>query len=153
VTLRYTDKLNKEHFLLVLPIKEGLNGFSNNPVLLDNIQLPFSYDLISYNMYVTQSNGKLDCYKHYFNTGPGAFYPITLKELDMECDKLRRGEMNTRCTFKFKPNFKMQRNAQIFLDFVGMEAHSNKCSWSQEIGSSIFSDPEPVQCESNLKGD
>lgn len=74
-------------------------------IKLNQVALPFSYDLPNHNIYVTDKTGSFVGYKQYFNAGPNVFYKNYLKFLDISCDDMSAGNGNTFCSFNFVPNF------------------------------------------------
>lgn len=73
IGIEYTDPDSVARYLTFIPIISSGN-IQSLKLYLDNILLPYSYDLPNYNMYVTTKTGAFDSYIEFFNTGANSFY-------------------------------------------------------------------------------
>ena len=66
--------------------------------------MPNSYDMPNIFFYITNKDGKLNSYNHFFNSGMNTFATNYMKELEFTCASMTEGLLNTHCTITFKPS-------------------------------------------------
>jgi hypothetical protein len=103
ISLEYIDSMGLIHFALLIPIYENLGAvLAQQELKIKQILLPFSYDVPNYNLFFTKKDGSIINYKEYINSGPGVFYPVSLSDVDVQCQDYFQGVLNTFCSFYFR---------------------------------------------------
>lgn len=95
-----------------------------------NVLLPYSFDLPEYIIYMTNNTGAIMDYKENYNVGFQQFYTGYLKEVDIVCDQIFEGALNTACTISFVPNHYLQRYSRIVIKMEGFWVNVNVCTLS-----------------------
>ncbi|KAL4512787.1 hypothetical protein ABPG72_017472 [Tetrahymena utriculariae] len=132
VSVSYIDLTGTSRFAVIFPFTStGDPTSASTTVTIDNVVLPYSYDLPNLLFIITQGNGQLNCFKQYFNSGRNLFYISTPKSLQLTCAQQSNGIQNTQCTVQFIPAQNMQPYAILQIQFTGMQANTNECTLIQ----------------------
>ncbi|KAL4481634.1 hypothetical protein ABPG74_007723 [Tetrahymena malaccensis] len=132
VSVSYIDLTGTSRFAVIFPFTSTADPTNaGTSVLIDNVVLPYSYDLPNLLFIIAQGAGKLNCYKQYFNSGRNLFYISTPKSLQLTCAQQSNGIQNTQCTVQFVPAQNMQPFAILQIQFTGMQANTNQCTLVQ----------------------
>ncbi|KAL4450888.1 hypothetical protein ABPG74_011730 [Tetrahymena malaccensis] len=151
ISLNYTDPNKIQHFVTLLPLT---NTQTNNLNLitqyyLDKVLMPYGYDLPNYTIYVSNSQGVVDGYNAFYNSGSNVFYGTSLTYLNFSCLNLAQGVANTYCTITFQPANLIQPFATIFAKFTGLTVATNSCTASQSYGITWIPISN-ISCQSSL---
>lgn len=68
---------------------------------INNLHLPYTYDLPYYSIFLTNSVGNIDSYNEFINRNAGVFYYSVLSGLTISCIDNSLGVMNTACFIQF----------------------------------------------------
>ena len=123
---------------------------SSFSIQLDNVHMPYDYDLPSYYIYLynaydgaNQNGNNMQSSNQFIMTNASIFYGSPLKSLTIQCLDNGLGVMNTICTIVFGTQNPLIGNGQIVLVFSGMTISSDVCEVKQSNGTII-----PCSCSS-----
>lgn len=112
---------------------------------LDNVHMPYSYDLPDYYVYVTRmSDQMMAASNSYLMTNGGTLYSCPLQSLTISCQDNAIGVVSTYCTIQFGTSNPLLAKGNIRLSLSGMTVATNTCFLTASNGTSI-----PVACISS----
>ena len=122
--------MGDHYYMTTIPFR-FTSSLSSFQIFLDNIHLPYTYDLPDYHIYVTygssepttsnQLNGNaIIAYNEFILTNPGVFYESPLKSLTVSCLDNSLGVVNTICTIQFGTHHPLKANGTVRVVFSGM---------------------------------
>jgi hypothetical protein len=114
---------------------------------LDNVHLPYTYDLPDYHIFVTYGDNPpttfsvvntntVTAYNEFILTNPGVFYESPLKSLTVTCLDNSLGVVNTICTIQFGTHHPLKANGTVRVVFSGMSVATDQCSLTIDSNSS-----------------
>lgn len=112
---------------------------------LDNVHMPYSYDLPDYYIYVTRmSDQQMTASNSYVMTNGGTLYSSPLQSLTVSCQDNAIGVVSTYCTIQFGTSNPLLANGNIRVSLSGMTVATDICFLTASNGTSI-----PVTCISS----
>ena len=114
---------------------------------INNLHLPYTYDLPYYSIFLTNNNGNIDSYNEFINRNAGVFYYSVLSGLTISCIDNSLGVMNTACFIQFQNNHELVLDGKIYIDFSGMVISTNLC-YLTYTATSVSNTSIPVTCAS-----
>lgn len=103
-------------------------------ILLDNVHMPYDYDLPSYYIYFIASgntpNGNImSSSNNFIMTNAGIFYGCPLSSLSVSCLNNALGVKNTICTIDFGTQNPLKADGNLRVVFSGMTVATNVCKF------------------------
>lgn len=130
-------------YLTVVPFT--YNAYSDFVFYLDNVHMPYTYDLPSYYIYITESSGlNMVSSNSFVMTNGGTLYSCPLQSLTVSCQDNAVGVVSTYCTIFFGTSNPLQASANIRVSLSGLTVATNTCYLTSSNGTSI-----PVTCTSS----
>jgi len=131
-------------YLTVIPIRYIGSPATNFSIMLDNVHMPYEYDLPNYYIYFIDSgnspNGnRISASNQFLMTNANIFYECPLKSLTISCLNNALGVKNTICTIIFGTQNPLKADGKIRLQFSGMTVATNICKFYHTNGSLISS--------------
>jgi hypothetical protein len=130
-------------YLTVIPMIYTGGMSATFTIMLDNVHLPYDYDLPNYYIYfIAASSGAMTSSNQFLMTNSGIFYQCPLNSLTISCLDNSVGVLNTICTINFGTQNPLAADGKINLVFSGMTIATNVCYFY--INSSLV----PSNCKS-----
>ena len=112
---------------------------------LDNVHMPYTYDLPDYYLYVVRrSDTYMVASNSYIMTNGDTLYESPLQSLIVSCHDNAIGVVNTYCTLTFGTSHPLLANGNIRVSLSGMTVATSTCSLAAANGTDI-----PVTCSSS----
>lgn len=115
-------------YLTVIPfIYNAYN--SNFNIYLDNVHMPYTYDLPTYYIYVVRQHAdkQMVSSNQYIMMNGGTLYGSPLQSLSITCKDNSIGVANTYCTISFGTSNPFLASGNVRVVFSGMTIATNKC--------------------------
>lgn len=114
-------------YLTVIPFT--YNAYNSNfNIYLDNVHMPYTYDLPTYYIYmVRQSDKQMISSNQYIMMSGGTLYGSPLQSLSITCKDNSIGVANTYCTIIFGTSNPLLASGNVRVVFSGMTIATNKC--------------------------
>lgn len=120
---------------------------TNSPftIYLNNVHMPYTYDLPNYYIYVTKAADQtMSASNEFIMTNGGTLYSAPLQSLMISCQDNALGFVNTYCTVTFGTSNPLLGIGNVRIVFNGMSVATSTCSLTASGGTSI-----PVRCSSS----
>ena len=113
-------------------------------IYLNNVHMPYTYDLPNYYIYVTKASDQTMAVSNEFiMTNGGTLYSAPLQSLTITCQDNALGVVNTYCTITFGTSNPLLGIGNVRIVFSGMSVATSTCSLTSG-GTNI-----PVSCASS----
>jgi hypothetical protein len=104
-------------------------------IFLDNVHMPYSYDLPTYYIYVVrQSNQQMVSTNQFIMMNGGTLYGSPLQSLSITCRDNSIGVVNTYCTINFGTSNPLLASGNVRVVFSGMTIATNRCYLKTSTG-------------------
>lgn len=114
-------------YLTIIPLTYVAYN-SNFNIYLDNVHMPYTYDLPTYYIYVVrQSDKQMVSTNQYIMMNGGTLYGSPLQSLSITCKDNSIGVANTYCTIAFGTSNPLLASGNVRVVFSGMTIATNKC--------------------------
>ncbi len=137
-------------YLTVIPLKyTTASGPTSFKIQLDNVHMPYNYDLPDYYIYFYDASGStfngntMTASNQFIMTNANIFYESPLKSLSISCLSNALGVKDTICTINFGTQNPLKADGKLVFVFSGMTVATDVCKMSFFNGTSI-----PVTCNS-----
>jgi hypothetical protein len=131
-------------YLTVIPFTY-IASTSPFTLYLDNVHMPYTYDLPSYYIYVTRmSDQQMISSNSFLMTNGGTLYSCPLQSLTVSCQDNAVGVVSTYCTIQFGTSNPLLANGNIRISLSGINVSTDICYLTASNGTSI-----PVSCLSS----
>lgn len=131
-------------YLTIIPFT-SVTSASPFYIYLDNVHMPYTYDLPNYYIYVTQAtNQNMAVSNEFIMTNGGTLYSAPLQSLTIICQDNALGVVNTYCTVTFGTSNPLLGIGNVRIVFSGMSIATSTCSLTTSGGINI-----PVSCSSS----
>jgi hypothetical protein len=131
-------------YLTVIPFTYS-SSTSPFSFYLDNVHMPYTYDLPNYYVYITRSSDqRMASSNSYLMTNGGILYSSPLQSLTVSCQDNAIGVVSTYCTIQFGTSNPLLGNGNLRVSLSGMTVATSTCFLTSSNGTSI-----PVSCSSS----
>lgn len=114
-------------------------------IYLNNVHMPYSYDLPNYYIYITQqSDQQMVASNSFLMTNGGTLYQSPLQSLTISCQDNAIGTVSTYCTIQFGTSNPLLAAGVIRVSMSGLTVSTSICYLTASNGTSI-----PVSCSSS----
>lgn len=132
-------------YLTIIPFT--YTAFSNFVFYLDNVHMPYSYDLPNYYIYITyQSDQRMAASNAFVMTNGGTLYSSPLQSLTVSCQDNAVGVVSTYCTINFGTSNPLLAAGNIRVSLSGLTVATNTCFLTSSNNNSASI---PVTCSSS----
>ena len=118
---------------------------SNFTFYIDNVHMPYSYDLPSYYIYIAEQSAKnMVSSNQFVMANGGTLYSSPLQSLTVSCQDNAVGVVSTYCSINFGTSNPLLSAGNIRVSLSGLTVATNMCFLTSSNGTSI-----PVTCTSS----
>ena len=131
-------------YLTIIPFTYTASTSPFN-IYLNNVHMPYSYDLPNYYIYIAQqSNQQMVASNSFLMTNGGTLYQSPLQSLTIGCQDNAIGTVSTYCTLQFGTTNPLLAAGVIRVSMSGLTVSTSICFLTAANGTSI-----PVSCSSS----
>jgi hypothetical protein len=118
--------------------------YSNFNIYLDNVHMPYTYDLPNYYIYIAEeSDQNMVSSNSFLMTNGGTLYSSPLQSLTISCQDNAVGVISTYCTINFGTSNPLLASGSLRVSLTGLTVATNICYLTSTNGSI------PVTCTSS----
>jgi hypothetical protein len=119
-------------------------AYSNFNIYLDNVHMPYTYDLPNYYIYIAEeSDQNMVSSNSFLMTNGGTLYSSPLQSLTISCQDNAVGVISTYCTINFGTSNPLLASGSLRVSLTGLTVATNICYLTSTNGSI------PVTCTSS----